>query len=324
MMQIKTLSLLLLLFCVQVLDAQTDDLTHDRAFFFDQSKLYQRWLDQSGYGKTLRVRTIEIEPQQLALYLEFHYANADSVAAAWQKLKTDFERQSGGKTFEQELFFKMVQIMEIRQSVGNVQLYDNYNLRQEPCFVRAIYFKDERVRVDSSGCKAQKLDIKLTPNDFSGAKKPALSAFQKRFGQDSVFTKIHDYALRRYQKKVCDNRNPKVSPPQIDGNVLRFEVEDLCKEVLKDETNWTVCEWLKKLGKPCNWIKREKLTFTFAYQQTPDGFHLKCEVEGKVGSGFYDSVKRGGYLDMEIDFKGYFEDYARNLQYELKNAILSR
>ena len=123
---------------------------------------------------------------------------------------------------------------------------------------------------------------------------------------------------------TCENRTPAVSLPMIDGNLMRFEVTDLCKEVLKDESNNTICDFLSKYVKPCNWIKREKLTFSFTYQPREGSFILKCEVEGKVGSGFYDQVGRGGYLDMEIDFDGSLKDYADKLQYELKNAILGQ
>ena len=313
-------AVLFLLFST-LLHAQKEDLTKDKVFFGQQAKLYQRWLEHNGMGKTLRVKTVEVEPQQVALYLAFPTENADSVAAAWDQLKKDYAALNTGLSLEQELFYKMLHLMELRQSVANVQLYDTYDTRREPCFYRGIYVKDGMFRVDSSGCRSQRRDIYVSPGDLSGAKKHAVETFQKQFTQQYVFDKIHEYAKQRYERKACENRNPTVSPPQIDGNFMRFEVTDLCKEVLKDEQNNAVCSFLNKYFKPCNWIKREKLTLSFVYQTRDNGFWLKCEVEGKVGSGFYDSVGRGGYLDMEIDFDGYLKDYADKLQYELKKAI---
>lgn len=313
-----------LLFAAQSLTAQKEDLTKDKAFFEQQSKLYQQWLEHNGLGKTLHVKTVEVEPQQVALYLAFPNENADSVAAAWDQIKADYATLNTGLSLEQELFYKMLHVMELRQSVANVQLYDTYDTRKEPCFYRGIYVKDGTFRVDSSGCRSKKLDIYISPADLKDAKEHSAISFQKQYTQDFVFERIHQYAKKRYEPKTCENRNPSVSQPLIDGNLMRFEVTDLCKEVLKDESNNTFCDFLNKYFKPCNWIKREKLTLSFIYQQKDSGFLLKCEVEGKVGSGFYDQVGRGGYLDMEIDFDGYLKDYADKLQYELKNAITGK
>ena len=317
------LGILLSIFLSTPLLAQREDLTHDRDIFVSKSRLYQKWLNHSGLGKTLRVKDVEVESQQVALYLSFPTENADSVTAAWACLKRDYDAQKTGMSLEQALFYKMVHLMELRQSVANVQLYDTYDTRKEPCFYRGIYVKDGTLKVDSSGCKSKKMDIYVSPSDLSTAKKPSNTAFQKQYTQQFVFDKVHQYAKQRYERETCYDRHPKVSEPQIDGNIMRFEVTDLCKEVLKNAKNPDVCAFLDKYVKPCNWITREKLTFTFIYQPKDGAFQLKCELEGKVGSGYYDEVGRGGYLDMEIDFDGYLTDYVeKDLQYQLKKAII--
>ena len=309
------------LFLSLPLVAQREDLTQDQKFFDQQKTLYQQWLDHSGLGKTLHVRTLEVESQQVALYLAFPFENADSVQAAWVQLKKDYKVLNTGLTLEQALFYKMQHLMELRESVANIQLYDTYDTRKEPCFYRGIYVKDDTFRVDSSGCKSKVVDIYMSPSDLKSARKPSNGAFQKQYTQQYVFDKIHQLAKQRYERNTCTGRNPKVSAPHIDGNIMRFEVTDLCKEVLKDTKNNDFCEFLNKYVKPCNWIQREKLTFTFIYQPKDNAFQIKCELEGKVGSGYYDQVGRGGYLDMEIDFDGYLTDYANKLQYELKEIL---
>ena len=315
------LTALLLLLSTSPLLAQREDLTKDKAFFHKQGLLYQQWLDHSGLGKTLHVKTVEVEPQQVALYLAFPNENADSVGAAWKQLSKDYSALNTGLSLDQALFYKMVHLMELRQSAANLQLYDTYDTRKEPCFYRAVFIKDGTFHIDSSACKSKSLDIYMSPSDLKAAKKPSNAAFQKQYTQSYVFDKIHLYAKRRYEQNTCAQRNPKVSAPQIDGNVLRFEVTDLCKEVLKDTRDNAFCAFLNKYVKPCNWIQREKLTFTFVYQAKDNAFQLKCELEGKIGSGYYDTVGRGGYLDMEIDFDGYLSDYATKLQYELKDIL---
>ena len=320
-MKTHTLLPYLFLFLSLSLQAQREDLTKDRAFFLKQDTVYQQWLDYSGLGKTLRVKDVEVKSEQVSLYLAFPNENADSVTAAWAQLKQDYARLNTGLSLEQALFYKMLHLMELRQSVANVQLYDTYDTRKEPCFYRGIYVKDGALRVDSSGCKSKRLDIYVSPNDLRAAKKPSKAAFQKQYTQQYVFEKIHQYAKQRYEKETCYGRHPMVSPPQYDENRMRFEVTDLCKEVLKNASNPTLCTFLNKYVKPCNWITREKLTFTFTYQEKDGAFQLKCELEGKVGSGYYEEVGRGGYLEMEIDFDGYLSDYADKLQYELKDLF---
>ncbi len=316
------LTLLLVSTLLQTANAQREDLTGDRDFFLKQEKLYQGWLDHSGIGKTLRVKAIEVDQQEVALYLAFPNENADSVIAAWAQLKKDYGALNTGFSLEQALFYKMLHLMELRQSAANVQLYDTYDTRKEPCFYRGIHAKEGVLQVDSSGCRSKHLDIFMSPSDLKMAKKPTNASFQKQYTQQYVFDKIHQYAKQRYERETCFERHPKVSEPQIDGNIMRFEVTDLCKEVLKDAANPDVCAFLNNYVKPCNWITREKLTFTFIYQSKESAFQLKCELEGKVGSGYYDQVGRGGYLDMEIDFDGYLTDYVeKDLQYALKKAI---
>ena len=311
----------LLFFISPPLFSQQEDLRKDQSFFFQQQILYQQWLNHNGLGKTLRVRDLEVESQQVALYLALPYENADSVQAAWAQLKKDYQALNTGLSLEQALFFKMQHLMELRESLANIQLFDTYDTRKEPCFYWGIYVKDGLFRVDSSGCKSKSLDIYVSPADLKSAKKPSSAAFQKQYTQQYVFDKIHQYARQRYERNVCTGRNPKVSAPHIDGNIMRFEVTDLCKEVLKDAKNNEFCAFLNQYVKPCNWIQREKLTFTFIYQAKDNAFQLKCELEGKVGSGYYDQVGRGGYLDMEIDLDGYLTDYATKLQYELKDIL---
>ncbi len=320
-MKTKCLVICRLLFLAAPLLAQREDLTHDSTFFHKQAVLYQRWLDHSGLGKTLHVKTVVVETQRVTLFLAFPNEQADSVTAAWVQLKKDYADLNTGLSLEQALFYKMLQLMELRESAANVQLFDTYDTRKEPCFYREIQVKDASLHIDSSGCKSKPVNVYISPSDLKRARKPSNSAFLRQYTQQYVFDKVYQYARQRYEKETCFARHPKVSPPQINGNVMRFEVTDLCREVLKHAQNPDLCAFLNKYVKPCNWITREKLTFIFVYIPKDNAFHLNCELDGKVGSGYYDEVGRGGYLDMEIDFDGYLTDYAKNLEFEIKEIL---
>ncbi len=301
------------------LSAQLEDLTLDSVFFHQQKMEYQRWLDQTGMGKTLKVQALKITSDHVSLYLGFHATDLDEIVKAWNKLKTAYETE-GGITLEEQLFFRLISFMGLRQEAASIQIYDTYDLSSDPLFFRGIYYDEGRVLVDINNPKSQIRDIKISYTDVSGAKKPSKTEFSKQYTRDYVFDRVLAFAIEKYGRSRCDDRNPAVKRLPNEDH-LRFQVSDLCKEVLIDEQNPIVCAWLRRLGRQCNWIKRELLTFTVIYIPTESGFQLNITLEGKVGSGYYDDIRRDGYMDMETDFKSYLEDYADQIALEIKEYL---
>ena len=328
------LPILLFHFFTVSISAQ-NDLRNDNQFFQAQKETYQNWLDHSGLGKMLRVQEVDVHPDELALYLTFPFSDADSVTMAWWQLKKEFEQHSD-LTLEQQLFYKMTHIMELRQGLGNVQLFDTYDTRIEPCFYRGIYFEKEEgeVKVDSSGCMSKIREIDFDPSDFNHLRKIASldwksgeignrsltpEEVRQRYPKQVVFDIIASYAHKRFEPQVCEERYPKVHILES-KKLLRLEVSDLCKIVINGE-NPTLCRILKALGKACNWAKREKLIFTFTYKDSPEGFVLNCTIDGLVGSGYYNEVRRGGYINMEEDFDAELEHYADVFKEEIRKVL---
>jgi hypothetical protein len=299
--------------------AQTEDLSSDSEFFKKQAGIYQQWLDYAGFGKVLKVQTIEVSPQQLSLYLGFQYQDIDTIEVAWKMLKANFER-TGQVTLEQELFYKMVNLMAVGQSVANVQIYDTYDLTKAPLFFRGISFKDGMVQVEESGHRSKIKDVVLAPSDFKNLKSLPVKDFKQKYDRQTVFDKIVACSKRRFERTTCEQRNPRVEVLE-NRQVLRFEVTDLCREVLPNETNPLLCSVLNRIGYDCNWVKREMLIFRIEYQQTAAGFQLRIELDGKYGSGFYDNVRRGGYHSMDIDFEDYLSRYADIFEVYLRQCI---
>ena len=127
------------------------------------------------------------------------------------------------------------------------------------------------------------------------------------------------YAKERFERTSCAERYPEVRVLE-DRDVLRFKVVDLCKEVLKDESS-VVCGWLRSFGFDCNWAKRELLTFIITHEETLDGIRLKVTIDGKIGSGFYANVRRGGYISMEPDRDEELSEYALVFSNELRKML---
>lgn len=305
--------------------AQIEDLTQDTAFFNQQKAIYQRWLDHSGLGSVLHVEALKVEQGHLSLYLGFPYADIGYIVQSWEMLKEEFEAERP-LSLEQQLFYKMVNLMEVRQSLADVQVYDTYDLRREPLFFRGIYFEDGQVKVEASNPKSKIEEVTLSPANFKGMKSMTEVQFREAFSREAVYEKILDYARNRYKRTYCEQRYPVVRELES-GTVLRFEVEDLCREVLTDEANPILARILNGCcGQNYNWVKRELLSFLITYRELPgkEGFQLTIEIDGKYGSGLYEKVRRGGYLSMEVDFDDYLERYADSYREEVKKVILKK
>lgn len=314
------LSTLFVLLSFSTTLAQVEDLTKDTPFFKEQSKLYQRWLDHTGLGKVIKVYDVEVEADELSLFLAFHKEESNYVTNVWEQLKATFDRQNP-LSLEQQLFYKMCHIMEIRHSVGNVQLYDTYNLKVEPCFFRGIYFDEKKVKVEESSCRSEIVDLNLRPPTLRSNDKNTVMEFQQILSKEVVYQKILQFAQKKYTQTECIDRYPEIKTLDTD-EVLHFEVLDLCREVLIDEAQPTLCTILQTFGYDCNWVRREKLDFIIKYEPSSSGIKLNIEIDGKYGSGVYSRVRRGGYINMEIDFDEYLERYAKEFKEELKRFLL--
>ncbi|MCG8327670.1 MAG: hypothetical protein MI974_08295 [Chitinophagales bacterium] len=301
----------------QAVTAQIEDLREDAEFFYKQKDIYQRWLDTSGIGKVLHVETIDVKEQQLSLYLGFAYSDIDSIVRAWEMLKRAFETERA-ITLEQQLFYKAVNLMEVRQSLVDVQVYDTYDLRKEPLFFRGIYFEGGEVKVEASNPKSKIREVEFEASDFP--KRGAEGNFRKDYSAQKVFEIIYQYAQDKYGAQKCPDRKAKVVPLERSKKTLRFEVVNLCLEVLKDEG--VVCPIMRRLGIDCNWAKRELLTFTITFTETTGGFQLNIMLDGKYGSALYENIRRGGYMNMEFDFDEELDRYADQFKEELRAEIL--
>jgi len=322
-MTAKPLYLLLPLFlapllCPHALSAQVEDLRKDTAFFDRQTATYQRWLDHSGFGEVLHVKDIDVKEQRLSLYLGFQFNDIDSIVRGWELLKTDFEA-AHPITLEQQLFYKATSLLEVRQSRIDVQIYDTYDLRKEPLFFRAIYFEDGEVKVEASNPKSKIRELSFDSSDFP--ERGAKGDFQKDYDARRVFELIYGYATDKYGNPNCPDRKAKVVPLERSKRTLRFEVVDLCLEVIKDEG--VLCPILRQMGFKCNWAKRELLTFTITHIETTDGFQLNIMLYGKYGPALYENVRRGGYMNMEFDFDEELDRYADRFKEEIRTVIRS-
>ncbi len=321
---------IILLICtiVPLVITAQEDLSEDTIFFQDQAQVYQRWLENSGLGGVLKVHTIELDTKgvdTLSLYLAFHTDDTDFIINAWEQLKQDFESRSP-LTLEQQLFYKMIQLTEIDERQGNVQLYDTYDLSELPCFFVGVQYSENEVEVVESICRSEIRDVYIPANNLSGLKKKTESTI-RTVNLDTkleVFASILRFAKQRFKINDQQEENECLVKSALrvreKGQVLRFEADNLCRHVLYGESNSLLGAICKRLP-ICNWssIKRERLSFiiTVDEQAASNALKLTCEIDGKYSDSWFSS-SRGSYKPMEGVFDEYFVLFADMFAVELK------
>jgi len=312
-----------------------NDLSADLPFFRERANVYERWLEHAGLGKVLKVQTVDLLTENavdtLSLYLSFYSENTDIVVAAWEQLKRDFEARSP-LTLEQQLFYKMTELMELEQERCYLQLYDTYDLAKTSCFFVGVYFEGDSVKVANNACKSEIKDVFIPANDLSGMKDPAESDLH---GLDfdarrELFESILRFSRKRFKVGEAAGENDCNTRPALrvreKEERLRFEADNLCRHVLYDETNNLVCRiYTRLLGRECSTIKRESLSFTFTLGEAPTAglIKLTCEIDGKFSDNWF-STGRGAYESMEGEFDEYLELFADTFTVELGEWLTNR
>ena len=310
------------LLCIPFL-SYSQDLRNDKPFFEREIQTYQRWLDDSGFGDVLQYREMEIKEKELTVYLEFKYEEVDSIVKSWEAMKSEFEA-THPISLEQQLFYKLTNLFEIRPSAASLAIFDTYDLRKEPLFLRGIYFEEGKVKVEESNPRSAITDIYFSVKKVGKKNKTAVTELQKRYPKTEVYTKTKEFVTKYYEKKICRNKKPKIRVIE-ESDVLRIKVTNLCREVLTcPEAKSTLETFLRRIGLDVDFAKMEKLEILFVYEKTADGFKIHISIDGKFGSGLYEDVGRHGYYSMEDDFKECLEDYANDLNSIIKEEISRR
>lgn len=301
-------------FALPVLLFSQNGLEEDLPFFQERMQVYQRWLDHTGLGQVIRVHTVELDEQAsdtLSLYLSVVGKDTDYMISAWEQLKKDFEARSP-MTLEQQLFFKMTDLMDLDQSQALVQIYDTYDLAETPCFFIGIYY-DEEVRTVLELCKSESRPMEIPLHSLKGLKTPSVYEissidFETR---REIYQAIIDFAEKEYFAADSCRKEPEFLIREI-MSLLRFEVRSVCSHAIKGQHNNLLCRIYERLfSNPCSTIKRERLTFIISVdeQLSSGNVKLNCEINGFYSDSWL-STGRGAYKPMEGEFDDYLKDFA--------------
>lgn len=317
----------LLLFSVLLLPAQ-EDLSQDLPFFRKKAERYQHWLEAKGLGGVLAVDKVRLqeEGRELELFLRVGTADPDIAAALWEELESGFVEENPGQTLYDGLFRTFARMMEIPPGQGNVQVYipNEEGPGYSPCFLVWIWEEEGVIKNERQirNCKAQPLEIPVQlPRPVRAVRNDASVNVAGSGDSRDVFARVLAYARNRYERPVCEGRDPRVEVEKQTEHTLVFTVNDLCREVLTEERRSLWCRMVERWWGPCNDMRRERLEFTMHYIPTAKGYLLSGSLTGKFGSGVY-RPRKSGWMDMEPDFEvDFLQPYVRRFQLDLKGYL---
>ena len=294
------------------LDAQS--LLADQAFFVQTGKNeYQEWLNDSGIGQVIKVRSVEVSEDQVILFLAFYAEDLNYCIAAWRQLKKDFAAKKA-ISLEQALFYKMIVMMDVPQEQAIIRIYST--LEDQDYYFGGIHFEKGQVRVlDQLNSRSETRFVEVSPTNLDSLKGEAKARFYKKYDKAKIFNLVLNYAKDKYPN-ICGEKGGGEIQVLEKGVVLRFRVDDLCREILKSSRNPWYCRFFN-----CNYIKRERITFLVTYSKMERGVQIGVEVDGRYSSGYYKEVGRKGYHLMDDNFKEDLEEYADIVKLEIEAAI---
>lgn len=305
------------------------NLSASQPFFNKAAHAYQKWLDGCGLGPALQVRSAEVKNDTLlVVFLGFQAADPDSARAVWNQLRADFARKTGGDTLENRLFEKVAWYFEVPPRLARLYLRDSYTGPKALCWEARVVPGNKNSRPVfqqkdlDCGFKSQEFNVHIGSQDLPGLRPPSAADFQKKMDKKTVFSRLKPWLSTRYQKPQPDGGWSHIRFTD-EWQTLKFEVDDLRREVISDASSSWLCEVLCQCA-TC--LPYEKLEVVIKYEM-PDpaagGFSLSATISAKYGSGIW-KPRGGGWhdLDDEPAKKALLKTYGELLMVDLKRFLL--
>ena len=287
---------------------------------------YQQWLKTAGFSKALRASRAQKRDGVLYFYLDFNYEKVDSSLAAWSLLQRKFAKHNS-HPMEAQLFYSACHVFKvpphqlkliIRNKDRDERFY--FKLRFDPVSKSVVTdqpplgFKAAGMVVDVGTVQNRSLII-TTRADIKG--------------KEAVYKAILNMARSHYEKKIeavnARSTDEVAYFRYLPGNddVLQFSVVGLRQEILRAEDNIWIAKMLNWISgtKDYDWRKVENIQFSINCKiLSRRKMRIECDIEGRYGSGYYQTTEWQKCIPMAPDFGWYLQKYNddfKNRIYEL-------
>lgn len=264
--------------------------TEDDAFFESQMPYFQQWLNEHKVGEMIKADRLitDINEGIVTVYLKLNYQTADSATAAYSRLKIKFAEKNK-QSFEQVLFYKAAQLMEVSAKQLNVEIADKVECRRVK-----IAFANDSVRVKDVVCRAisQKIDIRdFTLKNlfvFTNNVKTANNTQSEAVIQQNTLKKI-----REESQKYFGNRKKGVfNFLDMKNGLLRFEVSDIKQEILRDGSLFD---------------RYEMITFSISCQKINTDTRISFVIDAKSGASFPWKPRSSAFVPVDATKEGRYQ-----------------
>ena len=318
-----------------VVHSESTDLEKDKAFFKEVSTSYTKWIKANFPPNTIQLYStckqdqncpVDYQKGKYVLFIELVYAKGEKLEIAkakWENIKKSFEEEKkNGFTFEEILFYKMLEVYDLKKEEARIEFYDTYDSNLKPELEGFI--EHDGNKVNPQIIKYRNIEKVVSLPKIKGFSKKSTEqidiTIQK--SREDVYKRIETFIKQKLEKKKCENRNPKVEVIDSEEN-LEIEATELCKEVFSQDSDHALAKIINTVFKSnVNWNKRERLKLIFKYiVDSKTGVrNLSVNVNGKYGDGFF-KPREKGYHNMEPEFIEVLEHYVNVLKEELKREL---
>ncbi|MCW3108357.1 MAG: hypothetical protein JWQ09_2863 [Segetibacter sp.] len=251
---------------------------------------FKHWLSSSWLKKDLVFDTGIIEKNVAYIYLKLDCIN--NCQTKWNAIKLAYDTVSSF-SFEEYLFYKTCFLFDIPLRSAKIEIENQTNELELPCFRRIISFSNNFVSVESENCKELNSSSNLSFKDFN----PIFGlSSSKRLSQDDKLSKnvlsfIHSKCVEYFEAR---DKNGIVESDVKGDHLVVLKVRNLNNEVIpKRIISASTIEWIQ--------------------------ISIKCEIHsldaefsvlimGKYGSKRFAPLE-GKYNDMEENYKLELQNY---------------
>ncbi|MBN2892299.1 MAG: hypothetical protein JXL97_10550 [Bacteroidales bacterium] len=293
-------------------------------------QLYEEFLDNSEFRKSISADNAVFYDDTLVLYLKICYNSPDSNYYAWKKLNETLLRDKNYNLSE-FLFFSASNIFKQEPSKLYVFIFDTYNPLEPYLFKVIINYVNQNVLVlEEIETKSGISQINMIFNDLSDRYIEIQNGDDLR-NRKEIYEFISAWSVRYFSKitkkqNQSENNNlSQIVVHSVDNEVFKFEVIGLRNEVLKEkESAWisSVISWTTGLPKesrnPTEYLKFEIQYVGIGANQ----FKLNCKIDGKYG--LRNDVNWSTMRNMEPQFSIYLQEYTDVFLDQLKDALVEK
>ncbi|MFK8058055.1 MAG: hypothetical protein AB8F78_18150 [Saprospiraceae bacterium] len=282
-------------------------------------KEYGTWLHNTGIGEYIQYREMAFEEGHLTVYLEFTSTEIDSVLASWEGVKASFENQSPF-SLEETLFSKAVFITELDRRQITIALFDTYDTNKRAVFERGISYTNVSLSIHEVNPMSPTpieivAPIRATPTIKSPINKAQVSgkALMECL-KDSLVAEHVGYRKIKNKKDSTIIKESELTENRLDITFHNMRGLIINESFLQKITNVFIDYEIAKL--------RESISFSLIQNYTKSGdAMLFGNINGKVGSSFYDNIDPDSYIDIEYDYKDDWNVHVRGLELRLLKML---